>query len=117
MIPVCNLRTGIRAYAFRVAHELCRQRMAEVLSDLESFMESEDLEVSDIRASNSYGWFRHYSESYPEPNVTVFHYRNIENERMHVDVFEYHVSAGVVYFEKRVDDAAVTEAERVWDAG
>jgi len=79
-------------------------------------LDDEELDLGDIQSSNPYGCFRHHSESYPDTNVTVYHYRNIENEQLHVDLYEYSTTGSTFYFEKQIDDEDVTEGERVFEA-
>ncbi len=80
-------------------------------------MDEHELDFDDLVESNSYGMFAHFSESDSSTgHGTIYHYRNLEDEQVHIDVFEFHTIAGPISFEKRVDDKDVSEKERRWNA-
>ncbi|CAM2069124.1 hypothetical protein SCOR_27395 [Sulfidibacter corallicola] len=83
---------------------LAQERAHTFINELEDFAEEHDLTIDDLTDSNSYEWARHFDESYPNEHCAIFHYRNIEGEAIHVDVYEYRFESATLYFEKAIDD-------------
>lgn len=103
--------------AAQTVEQLARSRVHDFLFHLSKLMIAYDLECTHWVPSCPHDWARHYGESDIRDGLgTIFHYRNLENERVHRDVYEFVHEFGTWYFEVVVDDNQVTEEERNWEA-
>lgn len=77
------------------------QKVSEELQELQEFLESEELELSEATSNNPHEWWIHYAERDLD-NCTVYEYRNLEGEKLHYDVYHYSNSFVNFYFVKQV---------------
>ncbi len=115
-VEIAHLRSRIETLAILVIHQLGLERAHEHLSALLTAMEEHGLSISQLRSNNPHGWARHYAER-DEGSFQVYQYRNLEGEKIHVDLYEYHAIPGqTFYFEVPVSPEDVRAEENYFDA-
>lgn len=110
-----EINNVITQYALQGLSSLFLSAIRGLFTDkIESFMDENDLTLED-RTCYNFGDWRHYRETDVEDG-TVFHYRNIEGEQIHVDIYTLYLKGSEIHFRKNVDKSEVTQAENVFCA-
>lgn len=110
---------------------LCNNELTEAFEALRKFMKEECLDFSQKVSENAHGWARHWGED-EKDSCTVYQYRNLEGEKIHIDVYEYLLyqtseywsdrescrkqDKVKIWFEKHLEPDEVSEEENNFDA-
>ncbi|CAM2069123.1 hypothetical protein SCOR_27390 [Sulfidibacter corallicola] len=111
-----DLRRYVRTLATMTVVQLAERRVRECLNELEEGVRTHDFDLEHFVEHNPHGWARHYGETHLRDGGTIYHYRNLENERVHADVLEYEIAGSLFIFERFLEDEEVSEYERTFDA-
>lgn len=108
-----DLETTINEISVYIFRQLSEELASTILHDLKEFMDEYDLDTSNIVEDNNHSWAIHYGETdIGKAKGNIYHYRNLESEQIHVDVYEYKLlDKRVCYFEKYIEEDIVTEEE------
>lgn len=111
-----NIRGILESISAHIIYLISESKAMEEVKNLFDFMEKNDLTVDNIVPSNQYWWARHYWEREEGDHCQVYEYRNIEEEQIHVDVYEYKRGGMSVTFDVFINDNDVSFGERYFDA-
>ncbi len=110
-----SLSDRIDHLATLIVSFIAEARALEVVQAIEDLLDEHGLDISAVKGSDSYGYFRHYAEREECP-WHVYEYRNLEGEGIHVDLYEYIVEGHHLYVEIFLEKGSLSDEEENWDA-
>ncbi len=114
-VTIGELRSRIETMTAMVVGYLGEERARDAFREIEELLDEKDLPVEDLLADNPYELFRHYAER-DEPPWSVYEYRNIEGEGIHIDLYEMTVAGVNFYVRQQLEHGSLSAEEETWQA-
>jgi len=114
-VTIEELRSRIETMTAMVVGYLGEERARDAFREIEELLDEKDLPVEDLLADNPYELFRHYAER-QEPPWSVYEYRNLEGEGIHVDLYEMTVAGVSFYVRQQLEQGSLSAEEETWQA-
>lgn len=113
-----SLEIEINYMAVNIVRQMAEKMAGDILNKLKKFMNEHGLKTKHIVKSNSHRQVKHFAKSDIGDNRgSIYRYRNLEEERTRVDVYEYRLmNSRFCCFEKHIKPEGVTEEENCFRA-
>ena len=115
VVTLEELRSRIETMTATVVGHLGAERACAAFQHIEDLLDEKDLPFDALIASNPYGYFRHYAERDEDP-WSVYEYRNLEGEGIHLDLYELTVADVSLYARQELEAGSLSEEEETWEA-
>ncbi len=112
-VTIEELRSRIETMTAMVVGYLGDERARDAFREIEELLDDKDLPFEDLLADNPYELFRHYAEREESP-WSVYEYRNLEGEGIHVDLYEMTVAGVSFYVRQKLERGSLSAEEETW---